>query len=86
MLSPFHVACRACSRCVSPSQTQEPNSYFQYNKKTTLTMHAPRLTAPDVCFMLDAPVPPAPVASSNPPSPLGPVAKANYEFAFATLM
>ena len=33
---------------------------------------SPRSTVADVWVILDAPVPPAPVASSKPPSPLGP--------------
>ena len=37
---------------------------------------SPRSTVADVWVILDAPVPPAPVASSKPPSPLGP---ANWE-------
>lgn len=39
---------------------------------------SPRLTTADVCFMLEAPVPPAPVASSRPPSPFGPVAPEQF--------
>ncbi len=32
----------------------------------------PRSTTPELCFMLAPPAPPAPVASSKPPSPFGP--------------
>ena len=73
MLSPLHVACRACSHCTSPSHAEAQTRTTA--RSSLLEMQSPRLTAPDVCFMLDAPVPPAPVASSKPPSPLGPVAK-----------
>lgn len=65
--------------CLHPLFTQytcQKRDITQARKLKGISHHGhsnpPRLTTADVCFILEAPVPPAPVASSNPPSPLGP--------------
>ena len=58
-------------QCVTQRLFKWAVKYRLAGNSTTCT---PRSTTPELCFMLAPPAPPAPVASSRPPSPLGPAA------------
>lgn len=70
-----HAACRL--HLVDAFPNVSKNSLQPQSQKSNFShMHVyrilPRSTVLEDCFMLAPPAPPAPVASSNPPSPFGP--------------